>query len=142
MILFRSELQAFRTSCGRSLVSPQPGWFEYAMPGYGSWGYERMSESAMKPGARWQSNPQSGVRSGAERICCFLHIVDLEVNLLSAIYRFSIMLIDKGWCFVDPLYCSTVTVAPHMALSFSPRSAVLSCILTSVIHTDSNVCVF
>ena len=39
-ILFRSELQAFRTSCGRSLVSPQPGWFKYAMPGYGSWGYE------------------------------------------------------------------------------------------------------
>ena len=52
IIIFRSEVQAFRTYWPvRSLVSPQPGWFEYTMPGYGSWGYERMSGSALKPGA-------------------------------------------------------------------------------------------
>ena len=32
---FRSEVQKFRTYCGRSLFSPQLGWFEYVMPGYG-----------------------------------------------------------------------------------------------------------
>ena len=36
--IFQSEGQATRTCCGRLLVSPKPGWFEHAMPGYGRWG--------------------------------------------------------------------------------------------------------
>ena len=40
-ITFRSEVQATRMYCGQSLYSPQPGWFEYAMPGYGSWRVNR-----------------------------------------------------------------------------------------------------
>ena len=50
-IIIRSEIQATRTYCGRSLFSPQPGWLEYTMPGYGNWGSERMSGSAMERGA-------------------------------------------------------------------------------------------
>ena len=108
-IIFRSKVQATRMNCGRSLFSPQPGWFEYAMPGYGSWGGERMSGSAMKRGARWQGTPRSDVRSGAARIRCYVHIIDLEVDPTFVIYKCYIMLIKKGWCLIDPLYCFTVT---------------------------------
>ena len=36
-IIFRSEVQATRTYCGRLLFSPQLDLFEYALPGYGIW---------------------------------------------------------------------------------------------------------
>ena len=50
-IIFRSEVQATRTYCGRTLFSSQLGWFEYAMPSYGSWKGEEMSGSVMERGA-------------------------------------------------------------------------------------------
>ena len=50
-IIFRSEVQAIRTYCDRSLFSPQLSWFEYAMPGFGSWRGEHMSGSVMERGA-------------------------------------------------------------------------------------------
>ena len=37
------------------------------------------------------------MRSGAERICCFLHTADLEGNPPFAIYKCG-MLNLKGWC--------------------------------------------
>ena len=40
---------------------------------------------------------------------------------------------------IDSLNCCTVTVVPHMALSFPPRTAVFSCIRARVIHTGSKV---
>ena len=43
---------------------------------------------------------------------------------------------------IDSLTYSTATVVPHMALSFPPRTAMLSCIVTRVIRTDSKVCIF
>ena len=49
-IIFRSEIQATRTYCGRSLFSPQLDWFEYPMPGYGSWRDEHISGSVMELG--------------------------------------------------------------------------------------------
>ena len=45
------------------------------------------------------------------------------------------------WCYADykgvvcPLHRCTVTVVPHMTLSFPPRTAVLSCMLTRVLRT-------
>ena len=45
----RSEVRATRTYCGRSLFSPQLGWFECAMPGYGRG--EQMPGSVMERGA-------------------------------------------------------------------------------------------
>ena len=51
-------------------------------------------------------------------------------------------LFQRGKSLIDSLNCCTVTVAPYMALYFPPRTAVLSFILTRMIHTDSKVCVF
>ena len=48
-IVFQSEIQATRTYFGRSLFSPQLGWFQYAMPGYGRG--KQMSGSVMEQGA-------------------------------------------------------------------------------------------
>ena len=36
----------------------------------------------------------------------------------------------------------TATVIPNMDLYFSPRTTMISCILSRVIHTDSKVCAF
>ena len=47
----------------------------------------------------------------------------------------------KGGSLIDSLNCGTITVVPHMTLYFSPRTAVLSCIRTRVIHTHSKFCV-
>ena len=43
---------------------------------------------------------------------------------------------------IDSLNCCTVTVVPHMVLYFPPRTAVLLCVLTRVMHMDSKVCAF
>ena len=82
------------------------------------------------------------MRSGAERIRWFLHIVDLEVNPPFAIYKCGIMLILKRRYLIDPLYFCIVRVVHHMALTFPLQIAVLSCILTGMIRTDSKVCAF
>ena len=120
----RGTVQANRTYCDRSLFSPQLGWFEYAMPVYGSWRGEHMPGSIMERGAGRQRTPRSGMRSGAERIRCFLHTVDLEGNPPFAIYKCG-MLNLKGWCSL--LFCYTDS-SGDMALSF--LSFLLSCIRT------------
>ena len=39
------------------------------------------------------------LRSGAERIPCFMYIVDTESTQFPSTYMCSIVLILKGWCF-------------------------------------------
>ena len=43
------------------------------------------------------------LRSRAEKIRCFMHIVDLESNDLPSIYKCGIMLIFRGCVWIDPL---------------------------------------
>ena len=43
------------------------------------------------------------LRSGAERIHRFLHIGN-TINPSFTIYKCDIMLIQMGWCLIDPLY--------------------------------------
>ena len=38
--------------------------------------------------------------------------------LFNIYYKCGIMLILKGWSLIDSLNCCTVTVVPHMTLSF------------------------
>ena len=99
-VIFRSDLQATHTYCGRSLFSPQPGWFvpcramgaERVNGCQGTPWSEELDEKGTPRSAWWR------VRSGAERIRDFLHIVNMVNPSFIIYYKCGIMLILKCWC--------------------------------------------
>ena len=77
---------------------------------------EKLDSKELHGAAWWR------LRSGAERTHCFLYIVN-TVNPSFIICKCGIMLILKGWCLIDPLYCCTaVTGITYIGIYFFSRT--------------------
>ena len=93
-------------------------------------------------GAPWSEELDGKELHGA---ACDLELREFAASYTSSTWKLThLMLIQKGWCLIDPLYCCTVKVGPHIALYFPPRTTVLSCILTKLLRTFGfkSICVF
>ena len=96
----RGTSESFTPYVLRSIaVSPQPGWFEElaTMEAAGINGYQGTPWSEELDGKELHGAAWWRLRSGTERVRCFLYIVDTESTHLPSIYKHGIMLILKGW---------------------------------------------
>ena len=80
-------------------VSPQPRWFEKlaTMEVAGVNGCQGTPWSEKLDGKELHGAAWWRLRSGTERVRCFLYVVDTESTCLPSIYKHGIILILEGW---------------------------------------------